>query len=150
MLQLAVNKRDNNLKRQQSSLALFTDQRHTWKEFNPKVIIDFGPGGNISPAFPDHGPGAEQEWCSESFYFYFLFFIYFYFFTHKPMQWPNLGQDNPVDSYLSAVTTFFTKLSFSRGAGSYSVSLCVRQWIKFRPEYPFKLIKVCLFKPLLI
>ena len=29
------------------------------------------------------------------------------------------------------------KLDFSRG-GSYSVSRCVRPWIKLKPEYPFK------------
>ena len=31
------------------------------------------------------------------------------------------------------------KLDLSRGGGPYSVSWCVRPWIKLKPEYPFKL-----------
>ena len=34
--------------------------------FTPKVITDFSPGGDLSPALSDHGPGAEQEWCNNT------------------------------------------------------------------------------------
>ena len=32
------------------------------------------------------------------------------------------------------------KLCLPGGGGSYSVSRCVRTWIKLTPEYPFKLL----------